>query len=1392
MVKKRVSITLSIISILFLIVISPAIYSFVGPVLENGDSISKVGDYYVMNDGVLTIKKIGVTTQINIRRKIQGADGVEQYDRSLVYAATCAVTVEGQCCSQYDASCWPYSSTAYECTKCDGTTDGSSKLYQFKACDQQNWYETSKAKTITDKNIDIPLKEGDVIKVYSLNADESKTDIKYTTTGQMTEPICINENGIVSDEPIAITTTAKQIPITLETPLKHVKLMYLTGITYGTLADLKILRVMKDSHFNSELNNLMNFGLGDTASWTCNNDQCDSAGTSMPHVIWYQSDPSKWDDLTLEKITLTVLSNNKAKSKNADKFKFCVISGCDETAEEKCNGRDDNCNGKIDEGCDADKDGYISSSKMCSGTPLCADNNGVAIPCKCNLTGDNPDSCCKLDEEGKSMGTDCNDNEIKINPKAAELCSPDTADNNCDGNVNEGCAGDNNLDCNNSNGFWVGPGDLGACCGEDTNADGTADKQEYFSKWIKTIDPIANNIDSACWASKPMKNLDIADPSTNKSLHYNGSFYGCSIPADYSKIKDTENTVNANIISRNIVAGQSCTNIGDETLGYYYCSYRGVWRSVNGLKSEKLDVDPAGASSECCPEDYCWDGNMGVCVDGSASSTPGADYDKDGIKKKCVFGEWQDVVLKTDQTGIIGSEKECGTTQCNYDGDCVNSDFWENDYYCDEGEWTTRTALVANQLVLMAKSASNSPEYTLSCDDYENALNDLQYFETGRIPSASAAKFNLINSNHIDKANKFCVINYKEGSSYKTAVGTSLNTPVNDPSSSFLIIFEESRPSTVTSHYNYCDGVIETGEDAFLGCNYQGYIDGANGAKTNMWYNPKSDMLIYSTEDINPSASSVLDNFIKAVRSPISYIKSFFVPQDTSSQDFISTSKFDRLYINKLGEKAIRGYVDEDAEQMSIVYENVGVNVCDIAGQFIMNNGNSIGAESDYMTCNLGLSDNGKISYQIDSRNSQIIGQRDNAGQPGFWSDMTAKIRLDSTIAQAPKENPVLITGLDATQVPGVNEAGFPVQFTATLGSNVDTTDMIYYWDFGDSKVLSGKDISLIQPHYYKPRTTPYTYKFKVIDKNLDYDEKTKTIPINGLGIDGSCTQNWQCTSNFCNSGNKCSISSCSDSLKGPGETDVNCGGSCPVKCAVRKACIDDSDCTTDICQEGVCANETNEEVLPECSDLRDNDEDGLIDYPADPGCINATDNDEENGLPGVGENGTHAPQFKYVFITSGTWKGGLAGTANGGITDGDADCQAEADAVPKLSGKRFVAWLSTTSVDAKDRVNDTEYRLVDNVTVVAFNKIDLTDGSINHQINKYANGDIVSGQKEVWTGTTKSGTTAAKTCGGWNKGSSSTEGATGISSAIDNKWTNYVSTRKCDNNYRLYCFEVQ
>jgi hypothetical protein len=111
------------------------------------------------------------------------------------------------------------------------------------------------------------------------------------------------------------------------------------------------------------------------------------------------------------------------------------VNDCDDdqpfvnpSVSEECNGVDDDCDGVIDEpnavGCtdlyqDADKDGFGAAEKACLCKPLAP---FTAL-----------------------VGGDCDDGNAKAYPKATETCND--ADDNCDGQVDEGCDDDKDGFC---------------------------------------------------------------------------------------------------------------------------------------------------------------------------------------------------------------------------------------------------------------------------------------------------------------------------------------------------------------------------------------------------------------------------------------------------------------------------------------------------------------------------------------------------------------------------------------------------------------------------------------------------------------------------------------------------------------------------------------------------------------------------------------------------------------------------------------------------------------------------------------------------------------------------------------------------------------------------------
>ncbi len=198
---------------------------------------------------------------------------------------------------------------------------------------------------------------------------------------------------------------------------------------------------------------------------------------------------------------------------------------------------------------------------------------------------------------------------------------------------------------------------------------------------------------------------------------------------------------------------------------------------------------------------------------------------------------------------------------------------------------------------------------------------------------------------------------------------------------------------------------------------------------------------------------------------------------------------------------------------------------------------------------------------------------------------------------------------------------------------------------------------------------------------------------------------------------------------------------------------------------------------------VSDSDADGLLDCAeitvagSDPLSAD-TDGD---GLP----DGAEANGIAKVFVTS------TAHPANfGGPAEADSICQQRALQGGLYGASSFVAWLSTDTVDARDRIVDAYYLRVDGMTV-ATSLADLTDGSIAAPIDRNEFLLLNSfATDHVWTGTAADGTAnGIFNCDNWT-GTVSNAGF-GKTSRTDTFWTG-IGGPECADQYPLYCFGGQ
>lgn len=165
----------------------------------------------------------------------------------------------------------------------------------------------------------------------------------------------------------------------------------------------------------------------------------------------------------------------------------------------------------------------------------------------------------------------------------------------------------------------------------------------------------------------------------------------------------------------------------------------------------------------------------------------------------------------------------------------------------------------------------------------------------------------------------------------------------------------------------------------------------------------------------------------------------------------------------------------------------------------------------------------------------------------------------------------------------------------------------------------------------------------------------------------------------------------------------------------------------------------------------------------------------------------TIRPAFIVFALTNTVLRGNL-----GGLQGADTLCNTKAQN-SGLNGT-FVAWLSTNTINAKDRIKDTLYALPNTLgepTIkVIGSKADFSTGSILHRINRTSLGIEFTSNGAVRTGTNEFGNAVSDlNCVGWT--SNSGTGIIGRTSAQNKDWTNSGTGSCNDDAYAIYCFQV-
>ena len=171
----------------------------------------------------------------------------------------------------------------------------------------------------------------------------------------------------------------------------------------------------------------------------------------------------------------------------------------------------------------------------------------------------------------------------------------------------------------------------------------------------------------------------------------------------------------------------------------------------------------------------------------------------------------------------------------------------------------------------------------------------------------------------------------------------------------------------------------------------------------------------------------------------------------------------------------------------------------------------------------------------------------------------------------------------------------------------------------------------------------------------------------------------------------------------------------------------------------------------------------------------------------------TATPSPNVAFVTSGTHNGNF-----GGLAGADAVCAAAATAASLPAGT-YKAWLSTSSVNAVDRLAGARGFVRTDGSPFADTVADIVAGKILNTLNLDQNGVSVNspGNSDAWTGTLNDGTNGGfGNCVDWTSnlgGMNPDFGEVGHTDAGPGEWSDAGAGFSCDNGSQphLYCFDT-
>jgi len=400
--------------------------------------------------------------------------------------------------------------------------------------------------------------------------------------------------------------------------------------------------------------------------------------------------------------------------------------------------------------------------------------------------------------------------------------------------------------------------------------------------------------------------------------------------------------------------GSACRIVNDA-----YCSPRGFFSQEFKVENTQMNISRSidGSTYECCPSNSCYNNNRCYADQFSGQSTTGFEQVQNNV---CYQGVWKPALTKINydgrESGFCPEQSMCFVSS-SYPGKCINSGKHYQNYYCQEGNWTSRTALLAQVMTEIAYTDSAQFSGTIYCDNLATAGSTISINRFSVHNNIALQGLLTQCSGSVDTqctAYSACVLT----TNAQTMFGIVLNKPITQ-----ITGFEDA----------FRSGCMNKGQSGLEPCETNGFR-----------YDNTTQLFIYSQ-----SQKTFTDYVVQFWRQLlVDPIRSLFTGTTLRANDLRnleSSSNFEKLYYATTNEKTVAAYFEWRGNTTSptltpyyvISYPQVGINLCeDVVTPYNLQNAQ---AKSNPVSC-----------VSTDDSTYTIVG---TSSTSGLWPYLTGRLR---------------------------------------------------------------------------------------------------------------------------------------------------------------------------------------------------------------------------------------------------------------------------------------------------------------------------------------------------------------------------------------------------------------